>query len=415
MCRAGVGDRAAAGRFRSLRVLPLDYGQGSDIAFVYLRGSGQDPSLITRRVESYEFLVPGRPVSVHTTDRKAYRAFQDRVYIKGARVWPGYLPFDDSHTRLTIVFLCEEKDQLDVDTVVKPIMDALELLYYADDDMVSDVRRAPAQLDGGQGGNRTHSRSSEERLDGTPRVRLRPHPERARTGAFSMSPGTAATPVDAVTAKVEILRERYEKEGYEVIERPGPEQFPCKIAWLDRHRPAMLARRGDERCVFEFFEAVRFTGRLADCAGELRDDPNWHFHILSCDDVVPDDAPGIQGEPPAWPELEQRATDTMRVVEPLPAWLRLPSLWTAVEAVLRRLVVDHGIPVDLLSASSLIQVVHDAGVIPFAWYEPLKEAHEIHRRVRHGFDAPDQQVAEAVSVLTRWLSSRFPASLERAA
>jgi Holliday junction resolvase RusA-like endonuclease len=91
-------------------------------------------------VDVYEFLVPGRPVSVHERDRNAYREYQDSVFIAGARVWPAYLPFDESHpARVSIVFLCVPDKPLDVDNVVKPIMDALRPLYYADDLAVSDV------------------------------------------------------------------------------------------------------------------------------------------------------------------------------------------------------------------------------------------------------------------------------------
>jgi hypothetical protein len=101
-------------------------------------------------MEAYEFLVPGSPVSVHERDRKAYRAFKDRVFVEGAKVWPGYLPFASSHARLTIIFLCEEDGHMDVDNVIKPIQDALEVLYYPDDEMVSDVdahRRVLGKLD----------------------------------------------------------------------------------------------------------------------------------------------------------------------------------------------------------------------------------------------------------------------------
>ena len=94
----------------------------------------------TPGVEVYEFLVPGRPVSVHESNRTTYRTFMDRVFAAGAAVWPGYLPFDDSYpARLSIVFLCAAENQFDVDNVVKPIMDALKPLYYADDCVVSDV------------------------------------------------------------------------------------------------------------------------------------------------------------------------------------------------------------------------------------------------------------------------------------
>lgn len=221
--------------------------------------------------------------------------------------------------------------------------------------------------------------------------------------------------VDAVTAKVQKLRPKYEKDGYEVIERPGPEEFPFRVGPFAHHRPAMLAKRGDERHVFEVREDVASIGRLADCAGKFRDDPNWHFYLMSCDDVVPDDAPGIQGAPPTWLQLEHTAGETLRGIRTLAQWLHLLALWTALEGVLRRIAVDHGIPVDLLSASTLIPVLHDRGLIPKPSYEPLMAAHEVHRTVRHGFGAPDEQVAEALRTVSEWLPPLLPRPVERAA
>ena len=90
-------------------------------------------------MDVHEFLVPGKPASVHERDRKAYRAYQDSVFIAGARVWPGNLPFVQDYAKMTIIVLCAEKGQPDVDNVIKPIMDALEPLYYATDAMISHV------------------------------------------------------------------------------------------------------------------------------------------------------------------------------------------------------------------------------------------------------------------------------------
>lgn len=223
------------------------------------------------------------------------------------------------------------------------------------------------------------------------------------------------TVIDAISAKVQKLRPKYEKDGYEVIERPGPEEFPFDVGPFAGHRPAMLAKRGDERHVFEVREAVASTGRLADRAGKFRDDPNWQFYLMSCDDVVPDDAPGIQGEPRSWPRLEHTADETLHRIRTLPSWLQLLALWTALEGVLQRIAVDHGIPVDLLSASTLIPVLRDRGLIPKSSYEPLMDAHETHRVVRHGFGVPDEQVAEAVRTLSEWLMRLLPQPVERAA
>ncbi|HET7232718.1 MAG TPA: hypothetical protein VFJ16_22090 [Longimicrobium sp.] len=221
--------------------------------------------------------------------------------------------------------------------------------------------------------------------------------------------------MDAVTAKVRKLRAEYEREGFEVIVRPGPECFPFDIGDFAHHPPAMLARKGARNDVIELREEVRATGSVADCAGDRRALPDWHFYLAGCGDVVPDEAPGIQGDPPAWPQLERTATDTLRAAALLAAWTRLLALWTVLEGVLRRIAADDAIPLDLLPPDTLIRVTDEHRLIPRDSVVPLAAAHEVHRLVRHGFDASDDEIREAVRAVSAWLPALFPASVKRAA
>lgn len=221
--------------------------------------------------------------------------------------------------------------------------------------------------------------------------------------------------VDAVTAKIQQLRARYEQQGYEVIERPGPEEFPFEVGYFGRYRPAMLARRGDEHLVFEIREAIRSIDRLIERADEIRKHPGWAFYLISLEDVVPHDAPGMQGDPPAWPGLERRAEDALRLAAEVPPPVALLGLWSSLEGVLRRIAVDNAIPVDLLPAASLIPALHDQGLIPREAYEPLMRALEVHRRVLHGYEAPDEEIGEAVRIVAAWVHDLLPRPIERAA
>lgn len=231
-----------------------------------------------------------------------------------------------------------------------------------------------------------------------------------------MTPAGTSTIVDAVAAKVEQLRRKYERQGYEVIERPGPEEFPFDPGYRLPYRPAMLARRGDELCVFEVREAAATaSGDVWAREEEFYKHPSWHFYVVSCDDVVPDDAPGIQGEPPSWPQLGHMSGETLSRIRALPPRVQLLVLWTTLEGVLRRIAVDRGVPEDLLSASTLIPALHDRGLIAKTSHEALMAAHEVHRHVRHGFEAPDEVVTGAVRTVSEWLPRLLPQPVERAA
>jgi crossover junction endodeoxyribonuclease RusA len=90
-------------------------------------------------VQSYEFVIPGRPASVHARNRNAYREWKESVEREANRVSPGTFPFTDFDARLTIVFVSGARSPIDVDNVIKPIQDALAGVFYGDDEMVSDV------------------------------------------------------------------------------------------------------------------------------------------------------------------------------------------------------------------------------------------------------------------------------------
>lgn len=222
--------------------------------------------------------------------------------------------------------------------------------------------------------------------------------------------------VGAETAKIQQLREEYEMQGYTIIERPSPEEFPFEAGYGPRCRPAMLARRGKENIVFEIRESAdQASDRLIERSEVIRKHPNWRFYLVTSDDVVPHDAPGIQGDPPAWADLEHTVGETLALTQPLPAWMRLLVLWTALEGVLRRIAADDGMPVDRLPASTLIPALYDYGLIPMKSYERLQSAHEVHRRVRHGYDTADETAEEAVRAVSEWLPQLLPQAVERAA
>src|SRR5262249_27421326 len=150
------------------------------------------------------------------------------------------------------------------------------------------------------------------------------------------------------------------------IERPSPEEFPFDTGYNDRYRPPMLARRGPENLVFEVREEARLLGqRLVDRSDEIRRHPDWHFYLVTCDDVVPLDAPGVQGDPPEWPQLDRRVEAALRLRQTGASHDVLLALWSALEGVLRRIAVDEGMPTDRLPASLLIPALYDQGFIPF--------------------------------------------------
>ncbi|WP_323149117.1 RusA family crossover junction endodeoxyribonuclease [Pseudomonas oryzihabitans] len=90
-------------------------------------------------MQTFEFMISKRPVSLQTKNRKNLQAWKSFVRGEAAKLWvKGAPPVSLSSIRFTIVYLCEESPA-DIDNIIKPIQDALVGLVFKDDFLVSDV------------------------------------------------------------------------------------------------------------------------------------------------------------------------------------------------------------------------------------------------------------------------------------
>jgi crossover junction endodeoxyribonuclease RusA len=86
----------------------------------------------------FEFLIPRRPVSLQTRNRRNLQAWKTYVQSEAARTWGGSVAITTSDLQLTLVYLYDS-DPVDIDNIIKPIQDALVGLIYSDDLLVTDV------------------------------------------------------------------------------------------------------------------------------------------------------------------------------------------------------------------------------------------------------------------------------------
>lgn len=87
----------------------------------------------------FEFLIPKRPVSLQTKNRRNLQSWKSYVRHVAAQAWPSGVPaVADAYLCLSIVYLCDSSPA-DIDNIIKPIQDALVGLAFRDDFLVSDV------------------------------------------------------------------------------------------------------------------------------------------------------------------------------------------------------------------------------------------------------------------------------------
>jgi crossover junction endodeoxyribonuclease RusA len=106
-------------------------------------------------MEPFEFVIPRRPVSQQARRRDRLRQWREFVRTHAEKNWKPVHSAAAAPVSITVIYLYEEV-ALDVDNILKPIMDALVGLAFDDDSLVTDATsrrrrrhlRGPFRLEG---------------------------------------------------------------------------------------------------------------------------------------------------------------------------------------------------------------------------------------------------------------------------
>lgn len=90
-------------------------------------------------MQSFEFLIQKRPVSLQTKSRRNLQAWKQYVFNEASKSWAvGTPPLSAGGLRCSIVYLSADMPA-DIDNIIKPIQDALVGLVIEDDFLITDV------------------------------------------------------------------------------------------------------------------------------------------------------------------------------------------------------------------------------------------------------------------------------------
>jgi crossover junction endodeoxyribonuclease RusA len=85
----------------------------------------------------FEFFIEGPPVSQQTRRRSRLRAWVAEVRRSAERTWPADGLAFAGAIMITLTYLYD--DELDLDNLAKPVLDALKGLVFLDDQQVTDL------------------------------------------------------------------------------------------------------------------------------------------------------------------------------------------------------------------------------------------------------------------------------------
>ena len=96
-------------------------------------------------MQPFEFVIRKRPLSLQA---KGKHLQQWKAFVKGeaAKAWNG-ARIDTENVHVTMVYFCAQSPP-DIDNILKPILDALVGLVFADDALVADLQAHRRSLTG---------------------------------------------------------------------------------------------------------------------------------------------------------------------------------------------------------------------------------------------------------------------------
>lgn len=189
------------------------------------------------------------------------------------------------------------------------------------------------------------------------------------------------------------VADRYRRQGYEVITEPPPKSLPFDLGF---YRPDMLVNLPNGE---HYLVEVKSPGgylnveRLRDIARTVAEHQGWRFFVVADPDRLPDGNGAERWEPLTLPQIRsrlERVDNLIGLEEEEAAFL---TLWSLLEALLRRRAEDVQLPVERLEASSLVNHLYSQGELSMQQYDAIKELVSVRNAAAHGFAAPELPVS----------------------
>jgi hypothetical protein len=207
------------------------------------------------------------------------------------------------------------------------------------------------------------------------------------------------------TKWVERLARQYQQSGYEVKVRPSTADIPFD---LGGYQPDLLL---SESSGLKYLVEVKgkhalSVDRLREIAEKVSQQPGWRFLLVTDHDEL-----GADVDPQAEKllqvgQIRQRLDDAGRMLTEGHREAAFLWLWTAFEAALRRRAVAADLPIERLSASSIVNYLYSEGELSLNQFELAGGLIKTRNSVAHGYQISElEEAARSLGQLTRELIS----------
>jgi hypothetical protein len=203
--------------------------------------------------------------------------------------------------------------------------------------------------------------------------------------------------------KLQEIAADYSARGYEVLIEPGSTRLPEFLAGF---RPDLVAFGPQDSVVVELKVGTQTAAseRFRELAEAIQRQPGWRFSLVVIDPRSDDVAPSAQqllNRNEILDRLE-KANELLKVGTKDVAFV---LLWVSIEALLRRIAIQEGLPLERVPPSALMKELYSLGVLSRNDLDTTQRAFAVRNSIVHGFEASglDQQIFRELVQLARRL------------
>lgn len=209
-------------------------------------------------------------------------------------------------------------------------------------------------------------------------------------------------------AKLQELKERFEREGYAVLVEPPKLAIPFD---LGNYVPDLVARKPDGGLIVEVKTTKARTpiDRYQSIAQIVQGHAGWRFILVTVDDL---NAPASLQELVSWDQLVAKLGTIQSLIDSGNTEPAILYLWSIFEAAMRRLAIVVAMPIERLPATKLMNQLYTVGYISVDDFSTAKKFLTLRNGITHGFGTPpDAPLLESflnvvAGLIQEWMNER---------
>lgn len=206
------------------------------------------------------------------------------------------------------------------------------------------------------------------------------------------------------------VAEKYRKAGYEVVLVSDQTDLPFD---LGPYRPDLLVKKPDGKgYIVEVKGAAARTpiGRYREVAEIVGGHPGWRFLLVTNDEDELENGKQLL----SWSDIKQRYQRSQHLLAMGEVEATFLSLWSVLEAILRKRAEETLIPIERFPPLSLIRQLYSQGELSMAQFDMLNPLYQLRNQLVHGYQVSnlDEATAELQQLVDELLYDWSPLAQE---